>query len=128
MTLDESMMKDRGRNLTYLLLIILIFQLSSVTIYAFEIDKVVQVTRVIDGDSFEVSGDEVRLADASAPEWNMPGGTEATNALYNLISGKIVYLDTDQKSGRDRYDRLIAVVYVRARAHGIPLIALVREL
>jgi len=112
-TLDESMLKDRRRNLTYLLLIILIFQLSSVAIYAFEIDKVVQVTRVIDGDSFEVTGDEVRLADASAPEWNMPGGTEATNALFNLISGKIVYLDTDQKSGRGPHDRLIAVVYIK---------------
>ena len=113
MTLDETMLKDKRRNLSYLLLFILLLTLYSVAVYAFEIDEVVQVTRVIDGDSFEVSGDEVRIADASAPEWNMPGGTEATNALSNLISGEIVYLDTDQKSGRDRYGRLIAVVYIK---------------
>ena len=99
--------------MTHLLIFLLILTLYSAAVYAFEIDEVVQVTRVIDGDSFEVSGDEVRIADASAPEWNMPGGTEATNALYNLISGEIVYLDTDQKSGRDRYGRLIAVVYIK---------------
>jgi len=106
------MLKDRRRTLTYLLLTILIIQIHSIAVFASEIDKIVQVTRVIDGDSFEVSGDEVRLADVSAPEWNMPGGTEATNALINLISGKIVYLDTDQRSGRDPYGRLIAVVYI----------------
>jgi hypothetical protein len=107
------MLKDRRRTLTYLLLTILIFQILSIAVFASEIDKIVQVTLVIDGDSFEVSGDEVRLADVSAPEWNMPGGTEATNALFNLISGEIVYLDTDQKSGRDPYGRLIAVVYIK---------------
>jgi hypothetical protein len=106
------MLKDRRRILTYLLLTILIIQIHSIAVFASEIDKIVQVTRVIDGDSFEVSGDEVRLADVSAPEWNMLGGTEATNALINLISGKIVYLDTDQQSGRDPYGRLIAVVYI----------------
>ena len=106
------MLKDRRRTLTYLLLTILIFQIHSIAVFASEIDKIVEVTQVIDGDSFEVSGDEVRLADVSAPEWNMPGGTEATNALFNLISGKIVYLDTDQQSGRGPYGRLIAVVYI----------------
>ncbi|MBA7647100.1 hypothetical protein ES703_54870 [subsurface metagenome] len=106
------MLKDRRRPLTCFLLFILILTIYSVTVYAYEIDESVQVIRVIDGDSFEVSGDEVRLADVSAPEWDEPGGTEATNALSNLISGKTVYLDTDQKSGRGPYGRLIAVVYI----------------
>jgi PKD repeat protein len=68
---------------------------------------------VVDGDSFKITGDEVRLADVSAPEWDEPGGTEASNALKALINEKTVYLDTDQKSGRDPHDRLVAVVYIR---------------
>jgi len=79
---------------------------------SFEFDEVTYVTRIIDGDSFEIPGDEVRLADVSAPEWNELGGSEATSALRNLIEGETIYLDTDQKSGRDRYGRLIAVAYI----------------
>ena len=68
---------------------------------------------MIDGDSFFITDDEVRLADVSAPEWDEPGGSAATRAFKALISGKTVYLDTDQKTGRGQYGRLIAVVYVK---------------
>lgn len=95
------------------LLLTCIFSQLVVIAFAWEIDKTASVTSVIDGDSFYVTGDEVRLADVSAPEWDDPGGSAATSALKGFISGKIVYLDTDQKSGRDKYGRLIAVVYVK---------------
>ena len=95
------------------LLITCIFSQLIVIAYAWEIDKTASVTSVIDGDSFSITGDEVRLADVSAPEWDEPGGSAATSALYGLISGKTVYLDTDQQSGRGPYGRLIAVVYVK---------------
>jgi hypothetical protein len=85
--------------------------------FAWEIDKTSYVTSVIDGDSFYITGDEVRLADVSAPEWNEYGGSAATSALKDLISGKTVYLDTDQQSGRDKYGRLIAVVYVKSSSN-----------
>ncbi len=80
---------------------------------AFEIDMVATVSSVIDGDSFYVVGDEVRFGDVSSPEWNEYGGAEATAALINLIEGQTVYLDTDQRSGRGPYGRLIAVVYIK---------------
>lgn len=80
--------------------------------YCFEIDEVSTVTSVIDGDSFYIEGDEVRLADVSCPEWDESGGSEATTALASLIEGSKVYLDTDQKTGRGPYGRLIAVVYI----------------
>jgi endonuclease YncB( thermonuclease family) len=53
--------------------------------YSLEIDETTYVSRFIDGDSFEIPGGKVRLADVSAPEWNEPGGDHATKALYNLL-------------------------------------------
>jgi len=35
----------------------------------------------MDGDSFYIQGDEVRLADVSCPEWDEFGGSEATETL-----------------------------------------------
>ena len=81
-------------NASFLLLICIFSQLIVIS-YAWEIDKTASVTSVIDGDSFYITGDEVRLADVSAPEWDEPGGSATTSALNGLISGKTVYLDTD---------------------------------
>jgi len=105
-------LKSKNWAVSFLLFICIFSQLFVITL-AWEIDKTSKVSSIIDGDSFYIIGDEVRLADVSAPEWNQAGGSAATSALRTLISGKTVYLDTDQKSGRDRYGRLIAVVYVK---------------
>ena len=79
-----------------------------------EIDETTQVTKVIDGDTFYIPDDRVRLADIDAPEnGTEPGFSIAKYALANMVGGKTVYLDTDQKSGRDQYGRLVAIVYVR---------------
>jgi hypothetical protein len=101
----------RSRNIFFLILIL--SSSNFVTVNAWEIDNVSSVIQVIDGDSFKIKSDEVRLADVSAPEWDQTGGLEATAALKSLIEDKRVYLDTDQKSGRDKYGRLIAVVYIK---------------
>jgi len=98
--------------ITFLLLTCILSQFIVIA-FAWEFDKTASVTSVIDGDSFYITGDEVRLADVSAPEWDESGGSAATSALKGLISGKTVYLDTDQKTGRGPYGRLIAVVYVK---------------
>jgi endonuclease YncB( thermonuclease family) len=108
--------RDKIRATFYTLIFISITATSYgnlVSYYSLEINVTTHVSRFIDGDSFEVPGDEVRLADVSAPEWNEPGGDRATQALYDLLVGKTIYLDTDQKSGRGPYGRLIALVYVK---------------
>ena len=103
------MSKER---MSHVLLLIILLGTQTINAHAWEIDQTSSVTKIVDGDSFRITGDEVRLADINAPEWNQPGGTQATNALTRLISGKTVYVDTDDKSGRDQDGRLIAVVYV----------------
>ena len=100
---------------------VLVLVLFSLSYYAaivrcagYEIDMTVGVTKVIDGDTFDVAtGDRIRLADLNAPELDTPGYDEAKNYLSSLISGKTVYLDVDDVH---RYDttgtRLVCVVYV----------------
>jgi hypothetical protein len=96
-----------------LVLLALIFIESSFPlVYAWEIDEISTVTRIVDGDSFFIVDDEVRLADVSAPEWNEYGGSLATSTITGLIEGELLYLDTDQRTGRGPYGRLIAVVYI----------------
>jgi hypothetical protein len=90
----------------------LFIQASSV--YGYQINQTELVTDITDGDSFYIGSDRVRLADIDAPEYGAePGYSIAKYALSSLIGGKTIYLDTDQKSGRDAYGRLIAVVYVK---------------
>ena len=79
----------------FLLTLLSIALFSFIRVQAYEIDKETGVTEIIDGDSFKVTDDEVRLADISAPEYNEPGGDQATTILTNLIDGQEVYLDTD---------------------------------
>jgi len=115
-------LKKKGQAIFYTIVLISItitFYESLTNFYSLEIDETTRVSRFIDGDSFEIPGDEVRLADVSAPEWNEAGGSEATEAIYDLLAGETIYLDTDQKSGRDRYGRLIAVVYIKQDSHFI---------
>ena len=95
-----------------ILLLIILLGTQTCQVFAWEIDLTSSVTLIHDGDSFHIVDDEVRLADINAPEWNQIGGPEATSALTSLISGKTLYIDTDQKTGRDLYGRLVAVVYV----------------
>jgi len=79
-----------------------------------EVDKTSVVSRVIDGDTFEIStGERVRLADIDAPESGQAGYSQARSVLSSLVLGKTVYLDIDDVYRTDRYGRLVCVVYVR---------------
>lgn len=71
-----------------------------------------RVTRIIDGDTFEIeSGDKVRLIGINAPEISDIFGQEAKNYLSDLIEGKTVELQSDEISNdRDRYQRLLRYV------------------
>jgi len=81
-----------------------------------EVDKTSTVTRVIDGDTFDIAtGERIRLADVDAPEYYESGYTEATEYLESLIDGKTVYLDVDDiytYDYRGTGDRLVCVAYV----------------
>ena len=81
-----------------------------------EVDQTSTVTRVIDGDTFDIAtGERIRLADVDAPEYYESGYTEATEYLESLIDGKTVYLDVDDVytyDYRGTGDRLVCVAYV----------------
>ncbi|MDX8410978.1 MAG: thermonuclease family protein [Mariprofundaceae bacterium] len=82
-------------------------------------DRWMTVAEVFDGDTFRATnGEIVRLLGIDCPELtkhNKPGeplATQAKAALRGLIGGQVVRLKTDVEK-RDRYDRLLAQVYLR---------------
>jgi endonuclease YncB( thermonuclease family) len=79
------------------------------------------VTYVTDGDTFyvQIQGyDErignitVRLADVDSPAINTTEGKDARNYTLEVLNGSIVSLDLDDKTGKDRYCRWVAVAFV----------------
>jgi micrococcal nuclease len=85
--------------------------------------RLVRVTRVVDGDTLVVTGDErVRLIGVDTPETKKPGtpvqcfGRKATALTERLIDGRRVRLELDVEH-RDRYGRLLA--YVRRAGDGL---------
>jgi hypothetical protein len=79
--------------------------------FSFNIDDIVFVARVIDGDTFETNnGIRVRLADIDAPDHYQRGYKEAKAYLESLILAKEVYVDIDPKG--DFFGRLISLVYL----------------
>jgi hypothetical protein len=99
---------------SFVLVLIILLGILAPHVSGWKIDQTVQVTSVTDGDTFRIPNDRVRLADINTPEnGTEPGYSIAKYTLANKVGGQTVYLDTDQKSGRDQYGRLVAVVYVR---------------
>ena len=82
---------------------------------------VVEVTRVIDGDTIEVDLDgqteDVRYIGVDTPETVKPGtpvecyGPEASDYNHRAVEGEEVRLEFDRER-RDIYDRLLAYVYL----------------
>lgn len=71
------------------------------------------VTKVVDGDTFDVEGfGRVRLADVDAPEMDTPGGKAAKFFAETMLLGETVQLDVDDIGGKDRYGRWVCVAYV----------------
>ena len=81
------------------------------------------VVSVVDGDTVKVrmggTVESVRLIGIDAPETNAPGrpvqcfGPEASAKAAELLGGQTIRLEFDESQGRrDRYDRLLAYVWV----------------
>ena len=68
-----------------------------------------RVSRVIDGDTFEIPGDTIRLENVNCPEMGQSGGSAARQKLESLIGGKTV---SYEGQARDTYGRLVAQVWV----------------
>ncbi len=77
-----------------------------------EIDAQGIVTKVVDGDTLDVSNfGRIRLADINTPESDEAGYYEAKNYLSSLVYNAFVYIDKDEKL--DPYERFVCVIYVR---------------
>lgn len=95
----------------------LLFVMSLATIEPARSDVIGQA-RVIDGDTIQVSGEQVRLHGIDAPETRQsctlsgvgwPCGQNAARILTSVTDGQVV---TCKGNRRDRYGRLLAVCYV----------------
>ncbi|MEM1873855.1 MAG: thermonuclease family protein [Acidilobaceae archaeon] len=113
------------RSLSLALFVLLLFVQASIAVTSF--DAAAEVVRVIDGDTLEVlilesrvegvlanSIERVRFADINAPELGTPEGDVSKLYLESLLPrGARIYLDIDNVRVRDRYGRVVAVVYHR---------------
>jgi micrococcal nuclease len=70
-----------------------------------------RVTDVVDGDTFKIGYNSVRLIGINAPESNEPCYEESKEMLEDLIKYENVRLEKDAKD-KDDYGRLLRYVYV----------------
>lgn len=74
------------------------------------------VTRVVDGDSFEIRGQNgdgaIRLYGIDSPEYGQNGWHEARAYVRGLIQDKSVHL---QPVDKDRYGRIVALAWYRGQ-------------
>jgi len=83
-----------------------------VTVSFFDKTETVNVTRVIDGDTVEIStGEKVRLIGINAPESGEPCSQESKARLQELVLDNEVTLKSDTEKVDD-YDRLLSYIYV----------------
>ena len=84
-----------------------------------------RVTKVIDGDTFDVQLQDsplsedlirIRLADIDCPETRgskaCEAGKNASAYTRSWLLSTYIFLDLDDKTGKDQYDRWVAVAYL----------------
>lgn len=80
------------------------------------------VTRVIDGDTVELSGGRrVRYIGINTPEHGQPFYTEAAQANRELVAGKTVQLEFDVDTF-DKYGRTLAYVWVNGTMANLEIV------
>ncbi|MEW6592960.1 MAG: thermonuclease family protein [Candidatus Hadarchaeota archaeon] len=82
------------------------------------IERTAVVDRVVDGDTiYLVGGEKVRMVGVNTPETRPtpePGGLEAKEFTENICRpGVEIGLDVDDLEPKDKYNRTLAVVYVK---------------
>jgi micrococcal nuclease len=68
-----------------------------------------EVTYVRDGDTIELGDMVIRLSGLAAPEWDERGGTEARQAMIELVRGRRVRCELD---GTRTYDPCAGICYL----------------
>jgi micrococcal nuclease len=88
-----------------------------------------RTTCVVDGDTFWLSGEKIRIADINAPETHGAGcpseqarGEAATRRLIVLLNAGPIALEAGTRD-RDRYGRLLRTVTRGGRSLGEQLVA-----
>jgi len=88
-----------------------------------------RTTCVVDGDTFWLSGEKIRIADINAPETHGAGcpseqarGEAATRRLIVLLNAGPIALEAGARD-RDRYGRLLRTVTRGGRSLGEQLVA-----
>lgn len=88
-----------------------------------------RTTCVVDGDTFWLEGEKVRIADINAPETHGAGcpeeqarGDAATRRLIGLLNAGPFALESAGRD-RDRYGRLLRVVVRRGQSLGAELVS-----
>ena len=97
-----------------LILLALIAGICLNTMSAHENEKTGYVTKVIDGDTIEISNQEekIRLWGVDTPELNTEKGQEVKENVTEQLLGKEVTLDIDDRKEHDHYGRILAKVYL----------------
>lgn len=81
------------------------------------------VSRIIDGDTVElVGGKVVRFVGANAPEVNQPSHDEALEFTKKMVLGKKVTLEYEKGYEQDKFDRLLAYVFVNGKNMSVELV------
>ena len=85
-----------------------------------------RVTCVVDGDTFWLEGEKIRISNIDAPELEARCSSErrlavaATRRLAELLGGGELQI---RREGTDRYDRMLATIRIGGRDVGDQLVA-----
>ena len=115
----EVMSSKTGKRAVVLAVALSFFVVGSDACLASTDDPISGGATVVDGDTFDIGGERIRLEGIDAPEMtqtctNADGGTwacgrAAERALSQMTVGQIVLCD---RKGHDKYKRTLAVCYV----------------